>query len=364
MANMRQVVKVCQSLLDARCKVTLCLPKLNARERNKRLTELNKFYQPSFKMFWFNNSFLTRALGKLGVPQLDIGKILDDYDLVFTRDPSIVRRIAAYSTPIVYEAHNYLFDQRGGSYDRNYQNLMLSIFKKKNNFIITISGALKAYLIGKGFDEKKIIVEHDCHDGKEYNIGNVAKSLKDVLDETHRGYKKLVAYTGSLAADRGLEILKNVLVKRPEVFFVIAGGSESQIDFWRNELGKHHNLFISERLNKDEVKYLQKQSDVLLGVWSSKIPTMDYCSPLKIFEYMAWGKPILLPDFPTFYEVLDEELAFFFKKQCADSLCHALDNALTALDNFKDKKSKILELAQYYTWEERARRIINFIELS
>ena len=39
-------------------------------------------------------------------------------------------------------------------------------------------------------------------------------------------------------------------------------------------------------------------------IWTDKTNTMNYCSPLKLFEYMAAGRIIVGHDFPTISEVL------------------------------------------------------------
>jgi glycosyltransferase involved in cell wall biosynthesis len=43
---------------------------------------------------------------------------------------------------------------------------------------------------------------------------------------------------------------------------------------------------------------------VLLALWSKKVPTINYCSPLKIFEYMASGRIMVAHGFPTIKEVI------------------------------------------------------------
>ena len=37
------------------------------------------------------------------------------------------------------------------------------------------------------------------------------------------------------------------------------------------------------------------------------MPTIDYCSPLKLFEYMASGTPIIANNYVTIREVLEDE---------------------------------------------------------
>jgi glycosyltransferase involved in cell wall biosynthesis len=212
-----------------------------------------------------------------------------------------------------------------------------------------------------GFNEEFIHVEHDCHDGIDFDGGKVGAELKIALEEHRTNYDFLAVYTGSLAKDRGLEILSEVTLSFKNVAFFIAGGNNSEKAYW-SELLPNDNIMVYNRLTTDEVKYVQSQSDFLLGIWGGSIPTMEYCSPLKLFEYMAWGKPVILSDFQVFHEVVDEESVYFFEKESVESFIESFSKVINERMDFEDKRNALLKSASYFTWDKRADRIKAIIE--
>ena len=85
-------------------------------------------------------------------------------------------------------------------------------------------------------------------------------------------------------------------------------------------------------------------------------------SPLKIFEYMAAKRPIVVTDLPSIREVLDEKSAVFVKPNSQDDLIKGIEK-LIENENFRDSIAshahKIAE--ERFTWEKRAFNILNFI---
>ena len=52
-------------------------------------------------------------------------------------------------------------------------------------------------------------------------------------------------------------------------------------------------------------------------------------SPLKLFEYLAAGRAVVLPDIPALAEVLPPAIGYYFRRGDAGALAHALAAALT-----------------------------------
>lgn len=356
-ANMRQVLQVCESFIEVGMEVELFVPHIDSLRYTDRLDLIQNFFKVDFKISTFRNSTIYRALGVLGIPQMDLRRSIKNFDIIFSRDASIVKRVNVFGKPILYEAHNSLFYQKGGIRDKIYTRKMKKYFNKEDNKIITISSALKNDYERKGFLESNLYVEHDCHDGILYDKNLISRELRLLIEDVKSNYDIIASYTGSLNEDRGLEIMCNTITNRRECFFLFAGGSSSQVNNWSRVFNGNDNCIVLKRLNKHEVKFIQDSADILLGIWSSSIPTINYCSPLKLFEYMAWGKPIVIPDFPTFYEVLSESNAFFYKKDDSLSVEDSFSNAVEASTNFDKTRLELLTLSRYYTWDSRALRI-------
>jgi glycosyltransferase involved in cell wall biosynthesis len=103
-------------------------------------------------------------------------------------------------------------------------------------------------------------------------------------------------------------------------------------------------------------------TDILVMSTSAEISYADFTSPLKLFEYMASGRPMLSSDLPVLREVLtDGTNALLFHPDCAESLAAGI-RRIRADAPFADAiaRQARLDVARY-TWDERARRVLAFV---
>ena len=122
------------------------------------------------------------------------------------------------------------------------------------------------------------------------------------------------------------------------------------------------NLQLTGWLAKEKVKQYLSAADALLMIWTKKVPTINYCSPLKMFEYMAAGRIIVGHAFPTIREVLtDGENACLAEPDSFEDLCNKLSDALYD-PNLSQMAAKARDLVlKEYTWQKRAQTIMEKI---
>jgi glycosyltransferase involved in cell wall biosynthesis len=85
-------------------------------------------------------------------------------------------------------------------------------------------------------------------------------------------------------------------------------------------------------------------------------------SPLKIFEYMAARKPIVMADLPPLRDILSEATAFLCEPGDPESLADAIERALKHPEEAQAKAERAWEIVQEHTWEKRMRRIMGKIQ--
>ncbi|MBX0326173.1 glycosyltransferase [Oscillochloris sp. ZM17-4] len=84
-------------------------------------------------------------------------------------------------------------------------------------------------------------------------------------------------------------------------------------------------------------------------------------SPLKLFEYMALGQPIVLPDMPALAEIVPPQLSYTFARRDPAGLRAALAAALgTGSDAMNSAARRGLALD--HTYGRRAERILDVVE--
>lgn len=87
-------------------------------------------------------------------------------------------------------------------------------------------------------------------------------------------------------------------------------------------------------------------------------------SPLKIFEYMAAGKPIVTADLPPIRDVLDESTAFFCRPGDPEDLARAIIEVLDHPEEARKRAEVARKKVEHYTWEKRMARIMEAVRCS
>ena len=86
-----------------------------------------------------------------------------------------------------------------------------------------------------------------------------------------------------------------------------------------------------------------------------------FMSPLKLFDYLACGKPIITSDLPSIREILTEDNAVFFKPGDITSLAYAMEKLLLNKDIRLRMSKNNIELGKKYIWDKRVGLIYDFI---
>lgn len=133
---------------------------------------------------------------------------------------------------------------------------------------------------------------------------NLAKSLGTFGRPT-------VVYTGTFASYQGLDHLIEaaalVRAEIPEVIFILVGGTETEITRLSGLLAKYKlgdNVKLHQRRLRQEIPDFTALADVLV------LPRFSgENAPLKIYDYLKSGKPIVATDIPAHRSLLSEETA-------------------------------------------------------
>ena len=288
-------------------------------------------------------------------------KILDTKaDAYFTRTPIILPLLSKTNKKIIFESHSPLLQNSFSFVDALYKSsLYKQMQKNKKLAMITISCALKEYWVDKSFEHSRIFVLHDSFDG--------SKSLTHVSNDEFRIKKEstVISYVGSLYEDRGIERIFELSKIFSNCQFLVAGGPKKQkehLEIKAKEIGLDNLKFLGW-LDRKDVDKLLLSSDILLMLWSSKVPTINYCSPMKVFEYMSSGKIIVGDGYPTIKEVLTDGIdSHLSTPESLDSMISKLYKAINQIPDFTmGEKAKKLAYEKY-TWENRASEIKKIID--
>jgi len=121
----------------------------------------------------------------------------------------------------------------------------------------------------------------------------------------------VVVYTGTFEAYQGLDLLfaaaARVTAERPDVKFVLAGGRPDQIAAARRlveRAGAAAAIVFAGQRPAEEIPHFLDAADVLVSPRSTGTNT-----PLKIYQYLRSGRPIVATRLLTHTQVLDDDVA-------------------------------------------------------
>ena len=300
-----------------------------------------------------------------------------DFDVLYTRLPLLALLAALCKIPVVYEAHQLLARD-----DRWSVKLSQALVKaqSRSNFLgtVVISHSLKTFYEQEGFDATKIIVAHDAVDLERFqpplsqvearrsvrefprNLPQEAVNQADLLDDT-----KIVGYVGHLYSGRGIPELLTCAERHPEWTFLFVGGNEGDLKTHCSTVeqrGIKNAHFMGFVPNAQLAPFLFA-CDVLTMPYTSGTGSVQFMSPMKMFEYMATGRAIAAADWPPLREVLrHEHNALLFAPDNIDTLDAALARLMSDETLRLRLAAQAMQDVQQYTWANRARTIVEWIE--
>lgn len=284
------------------------------------------------------------------------------YDFVHAHEEAIfyatfLRPIFKYK--LIYDMHSSL-PQQLTNFKFTNSKLIIKLFKKledncltKSDAIITICPDLYNY-VNTIIDNKKkhFLIENSIFEKVKILNNQNGRSVK-VSAPSHaeklmslKNGKHLLVYAGTLEEYQGIDILikamDHVLKKVDNVVLLVAGGRPDQVERYSKlaaECGLKENVIFTGNVPQEEAKYFNSQANVLLSPRSEGTNT-----PLKVYEQLASGIPIVATNIYSHTQVLSEDVAFLVKPDPEDMAA----GILAALNSKGESDKKVKNAQQLY----------------
>jgi len=130
-------------------------------------------------------------------------------------------------------------------------------------------------------------------------FGLVADSETKLAPEVVRLHHPIIGYLGNITSRIDYDLIKYISKSHPEWMVVLIGGLAKSGVKPLNVLLKMPNVqYLGAPINKNLPGYL-KSFDVCIIPYKVDDLSNINCSPLKLYEYLATGKPIVTTDLPA-----------------------------------------------------------------
>jgi len=239
-------------------------------------------------------------------------------------------------------------------------------YVKKLDGVIVLNNSLKKHLIEKGVDERRILVAPSSADSSLYIRYSSAcrEDLRELLDLPK--YKSLVVYTGHLYDDRGVEdLISAAKYLDDDIQILLVGGLERDLKRLKNMLsgsGFEHRIRFEGMKRPSSIPLYQMSADVLVMPYSGNWELREWSSPLKMFEYMFSKRPIVATDFPVVRDILNESNSLLVKPGDQKGIAKGISKCINDREFADSIAIRAFEDVCDFTWSNRAKRIIEFME--
>lgn len=272
--------------------------------------------------------------------------------VIFTRDIIIALFGVILSKKTVLEIHH--------PHKKIYtKTLLFFLIKFSSLKLVTISLALKNYYLEKyNISNIRILVAHDGVFAEQYvNIDKIQTRSDLGLPQN----KFLVMHTGSLYKG-GNDIYENLLsLNIKDVHFIHIGGSIDECKKLSMQYKKYDQISFLPQVSTSNIKKYQMSADLLLYINVRTSPIFWCTSPLKIFEYMATGIPILGSNIGSLGEVISDKNAYCYDP---DDIPKLKEQFLNVINNYSEAENRAIvaknDVIEKYDWLIRIQNIISF----
>lgn len=346
-----QIARVCAELGELGHDVTLYVP----TRRNPIQADAYDFYGVSrvFSIEYVRSRDYLRYVHILGplAFKLSMRSFLRRLSVprdsvVYTRDAEVVARLSARGYACVYNAHNW-----NASRARALVGARGAVCNSKGT-----QDALRKNL------SIPTMVAYNAADPNPF-VGADKEKLRAELGLPQ--HKKIALYAGHLYDWKGRGVLIEVaraLKEHPEIQVVAVGGTAADVVAAKIQAEGIENIsFLGYQPKSLIPKYLAAADVLLLPNSAAHDESVRFTSPLKLFEYMAAGIPIIASDLPSIREILSDETAFFAPAGDAGAFAAAIQQVLHAPEKAHERAQEALKASRAHGWRAHAEKVADFL---
>jgi glycosyltransferase involved in cell wall biosynthesis len=244
--------------------------------------------------------------------------ISDRYDAVHSHEEGSVIGVLvalALGVPHLYDMHSSL-PQQLTNFEFTQSRVLKSLFARMERFVVRRSNVVVVICphlanLVKEIEPSvpSVLIENAPGSGDAPLSGSGERIRREL--GIHDGVP-MVLYTGTFESYQGLDLLfaaaRHVLAARPDARFVLAGGRAEQIEVARKQAhaaGVGPAVLFAGQRPAEEIPLFLDAASVLVSPRSTGTNT-----PLKIYQYLRSGRPIVATRLLTHTQVLDDDVAF------------------------------------------------------
>lgn len=272
--------------------------------------------------------------------------------IVHSRDWNFVKAAVQNGIPAIYEHHHH----------ENKQFEPEIVNHRLFQLAVTVADPVRESMIAGGMPSDKVIQLHNGFN-RSFTVRQpeaAAQWRQKLLGHHHY----LAVYSGGLNAFKGVDLLLDAAQHLPQVRFAFAGGTDTQVQFYRQQAidRELQNVTFLGYVLHNELASLLQAADVLLHPHRSG-EEATFTSPLKFFDYLASGTPIVATKIPPLRSFQAADIvAHWCAPDCPLALVNAIAHMLAVYPRRSEGYAHSMAFVQQFSWESRIQKILSYVD--
>ncbi len=232
------------------------------------------------------------------------------------------------------------------------------------DLVVCVSEADRCLLKKMGVEKQRILLNPNGFDEKRFNPGVDGISVRRALAIDERF---VFLFSGSFGVWHGVPFLVETFLgfaaRHPEAVLVCVGDGITAPEA-RRVSENHPRIVFTGSVNPEDMPGYLAAADVLVA---PHLPNPDgtefFGSPIKIFEYLGMGKPIIAAELGQIGEILTHrKTALLYEPGNAEALAEACRQALDDQALRLSIASGAKTLSQSYSWSAHTHKIVKSLD--
>lgn len=182
-----------------------------------------------------------------------------------------------------------------------------------------------------------------------------------------RADDRILLFQGGLSAGRNLETLIEAMgyVRSPFVHLVIMGDGRFGAALAKKirRLGISHRVHLHPAVPQNELLAATAGADAGVIPYQATCLNNYYCTPNKLFEFIAAGIPILASDLPEIRRIIEtHHIGMLADLSSAEKTARSIDHFFSDAQRFKIWQEQVEKARSVICWEREAEKLVAIFE--
>ncbi len=263
---------------------------------------------------------------------------------------------------LVYDSHELYCEQEFSKREKYRWSELEGKYIGACDIVITVNQSIASELEQRyGIRDVKVI----------HNAERTLKSpaISQCLHEAFNlsANKKIVLMQGGLSAGRNLKALVDAMryVQNQDVVLVVLGDGIllRSLEKLAQQRGIAGRVYFHNAVPQSNLLEFTAAADVGVIPYQATCLNNHYCTPNKLYEFIAAGLPILATDLPEIRKVVKErEIGLVGDTSSSKKIGSLIDNFFSDEERFANWKANVSIVRQLICWEQEEKKLIHIYQ--